>query len=74
MHWQYLTRVLSLTLLFLRFIFLKNVISQAKKNPQKNRGGGGSGTIGDCFDAPLHIPNAFVVSVENKIHTVNIAC
>ena len=28
----------------------------------------------DCFDAPSHIPYAFVVRVENKIHIVNIAC
>ena len=27
----------------------------------------------DCFDVPSHIPYAFVVSVENKIHIVNIA-
>ena len=29
---------------------------------------------GDCFDAPSHIPNVFVVRVVNKIHIVNIAC
>ena len=29
---------------------------------------------GDCFDAPSHISYAFVVSVENKVHIVNIAC
>ena len=28
----------------------------------------------DCFDAPSHIPYAFVMRVENKIHIVNIAC
>ena len=29
---------------------------------------------GDCFDAPSHIPYAFVLKVENKIHIVIIAC
>ena len=28
---------------------------------------------GNCFDAPLLTPYAFVVSVENKIDIVNIA-
>ena len=28
---------------------------------------------GDCFNAPLHTPYTFVVSVENKIDIVNIA-
>ena len=28
----------------------------------------------DCFDAHSHIPYAFVVRVENKIHIVNIEC
>ena len=28
----------------------------------------------DCFDAPSHIPYAFVVRVENKIDIINIAC
>ena len=27
---------------------------------------------GDCCDAPLYIPFAFVVRAENKIHIVNI--
>ena len=29
---------------------------------------------GDCFDAPSHISYDFVVSVEDKVHIVNIAC
>ena len=28
----------------------------------------------DCFDVPSHIPYAFVLRVENKIHIVIIAC
>ena len=28
---------------------------------------------GDCFDAPKHMPYAFVVRVENK-NTMHIAC
>ena len=42
--------------------------------------GGGLGTVRylrseDCYDSgPSHIPYAFVVEVENKIHIVNIAC
>ena len=42
-------------------------------------GGGCPGAVlflrsGDCFDAPSHISYDFVVSVENKVHIVNIAC
>ena len=33
-------------------------------------GGGGW----DCFNAPLHIPYAMVVRLENTINIVNIAC
>ena len=39
-------------------------------DPFKNRGRGPSAVLffrsDDCFDAPSHIPYAFVVRVENK--------
>ena len=40
----------------------------------KNRGALYCFSSEDCFDAPSHIPYAFVVRVENKIHIVNIEC
>ena len=48
-------------------------------DPGISKPGHGPGAVeflgsGDCFDAPSHIPNVFVVRVVNKIHIVNIAC
>ena len=35
---------------------------------------GGILVSGDRFGAPSHIPYAFIVRVENKIHIVNFTC
>ena len=41
---------------------------------QERTSHGKHGLLVRCFDGPSHIPYAFVVRVENKIHFVNIAC
>ena len=57
-----------------------NIVNQNSVADQefKNRGRGPGAAqflrSEDCFNALSHIPFAFVMRVENKIHIVNIAC
>ena len=68
------------TILRIRNFIIKSVVTSTSKTISTNFSKYGHRNLRtgsqseDCFDAPSHIPYAFVVRVYNKIHIINIAC